>query len=101
MRVVYDGYVDGPGSERFLDLAGAVPDAAWVSARGYWDRVDSARIQLLATTGEEVRTEVALPNPRATALQDLGFGLPADRRMYQSFDVTTAIRSSAPWYLQP
>lgn len=101
MRVVYDGYVDGPGSERLLDLAGAVPDAAWVSALGYWDRVDSARIQLLATTGEEVRAEAALPNPAATAIQDLGFGLPADRRTYQTFDVTTAIRSSAPWYLQP
>lgn len=101
MRVVYDGYVDGQGSERFLDLAGAVPDAAWVSARGYWDRVDSARIQLLATTGEEVRTEAALPNPGATALPDLGYGLPADRRMYQTFDVTTAIRSNALWYRQP
>lgn len=101
MRVVYDGYVDGQGSERFLDLAGAVPDAAWVSARGDWDRVDSTRIQLLATTGEEVRTEAALPNPGATALQDLGYGLPADRRMYETFDVTTAIRSTALWYLQP
>jgi hypothetical protein len=101
MRVVYDGYVDGQGSERFLDLAGAVPDAAWVSARGDWDRVDSTRIQLLATTGEEVRTEAALPYPGATAIQDLGYGLPADRRMYETFDVTTAIRSTALWYLQP
>lgn len=97
MRVTYDGYTGQVGGPRFLDGA----DAAWVSARGYWDRVDSARIQLLATTGEEVRTEGALPNPGATAIQDLGYGLPADRRMYQSFDLTTAIRSNAPWYLQP
>jgi hypothetical protein len=62
--------------------------------------VDSARIQVLATAAEEVRTEAALPAPEASDPWDLGYGLPADRRIYQSFDVTVAIRASSPWFVQ-
>ncbi|MGE5155729.1 MAG: hypothetical protein ACM3ST_17175 [Bdellovibrio bacteriovorus] len=101
MRVTYDGFVDQVGGARLLDLAGAVTDAAWVSAQGHWGRVDSARIQILATTAEEVRIEVAVPNPSASTAADLGYGLAADRRIYHAFDVTAAIRSSSPWFLPP
>ena len=100
MRVTFDGYDGSGGGTRFLDSSGEVTDAAWVSARGYWDLVDSARIQILATTAEEVRTEVASPIQTAQA-SDLGYGLATDRRIYQPFDVTTAIRASALWYLRP
>jgi hypothetical protein len=62
--------------------------------------VDSARIQILATTAEEVRTEAALPAPEASDPWDLGYRLPADRRIYQAFDVTVAIRASSPWFVQ-
>lgn len=103
LRVIYDGYSDPAGGTRFLDVTGDedVPDAVWVSAQGYWDRVDSARIRILATAAEEVRTAARAPNPDAAATTDLGAGLPADRRVYQTFDVTAAIRSNAPWYLLP
>jgi hypothetical protein len=100
LRVTYDGYRGQVGGPRFLDGAGAVTDAAWVTAQDYWDRVDSARIQILATTAEEVRTEEAVPNPDAAATTDLGYGLPADRRIYGTFEVTAATRSSTPWYVQ-
>ena len=93
MRVTYDGYTEQVGGPRFLDGA----DAAWVTAQGYWDRVDSARIQILATTAEEVRTEAAVPNPDAAGASDLGYGLPADRRIYHAFDVTAAIRAITSW----
>lgn len=99
LRVIYDGDADPVSGTRFLDLAGVTPDAAWVSQQGYWDRVDSARIQILATTAEEVRTEAALPAPEASDPWDLGYGLPADRRIYQAFDVTVAIRASSPWFV--
>jgi hypothetical protein len=59
--------------------------------------VDSARIQVLATTAEEVRTEAAVPNPDAAGASDLGYGLPADRRIYHAFDVTAAIRAITSW----
>jgi hypothetical protein len=101
MRVTYDGFVDQVGGPRLLDLADDVTDAAWISAQGYWGRVDSARIQILATTAEEVRTEASVPNPSAYTAADLGYGLAADRRIYHAFDVTAAIRSSSPWFLPP
>jgi hypothetical protein len=100
LRVTYDGYTGQVGGPRFLDGAGVVTDAAWVTAQDSWDRVDSARVQVLATTAEEVRTEAAVPNPNATGATDLGYGLPGDRRIYESFDVTTAIRAITPWVVQ-
>ncbi|MFY9974928.1 MAG: PilW family protein [Chromatiaceae bacterium] len=100
LRVIYDGDADPVSGTRFLDLDGVTPDAAWVSQQGYWDRVDSARIQILSTAAEEVRTEAALPAPEASDPGDLGYRLPADRRIYQSFDVTVAIRASSPWFVQ-
>jgi hypothetical protein len=100
LRVIYDGDADPGSGTRFLDLPGVTPDAAWVSQRGYWDRVDSARVQVLATTAEEVRTEAAVPAPDASDPTDLGYGLAADRRIYQSFDVTVATRSSSPWFVR-
>lgn len=101
IRVTFDGYTGLSGGQRFLDASEEVTDAAWVSAQGYWDRVDSARIQLLATTAEEVRTEASVPNPNAAEGADLGYGLASDRRIYHAYDVTAAIRSSSPWYLEP
>lgn len=98
LRLTFDGSIGPPGGQRFLDR-GVVTDAAWVSGQGYWDRVDSVRVQLLATTGEEVRAEASSPNPEALVPTDLGSGLPKDRRIYQILDVTTALRASAPWYV--
>jgi hypothetical protein len=100
LRVMYDGYSDPVSGVRFLDLPGVIPDAAWVSQNGYWDRVDSARVQILATATEEVRTATAAPVPEASDPGDLGYGLAPDRRIYKPFEVTVAIRSSSPWFLQ-
>jgi len=95
MRVTYDGE---SGGSRFRDQT-ATPDAAWVQGQGLWDSVDSLRVQLLATWGDGVLIETAQPN-NAGAQADLGFGMSPDRRLYQAFDLTTATRSSAPWYVQ-
>lgn len=110
MRVTFDGsldasaeaaedaHFDGASKRRFEDL-NVVTDAAWVSSKGYWDRVDSARIRLLVTAGEAVRTEPSAPNPDAQDANDLGFGLPADRRLYDSYGVSVSIRASSPWFV--
>lgn len=100
LRVIYDGYSDPASGVRFLDLAGVIPDAAWVSRNGYWREVDSARVQILATATEEVRTTTATPVPEASEPGHLGYGLAPDRRIYKPFEVTVAIRSSSPWFLQ-
>lgn len=96
LRVTFDGSLGSWGGPRFPDGA----DAAWVTAQDHWDRVDSARIQILATTAEEVRTAAAAPNLKVTGTSDLGYGLAADRRIYEPFEATAAIRSNTPWYVQ-
>lgn len=101
LRVTYDGYADPSSGVRFLDLPGVIPDAAWVSQSGNWDRVDSARVQVLATAAESVRTSTAAPAPEALAPGDLGYGLTPDRRIYKPFEVTVAIRSSSLWFVGP
>lgn len=90
MRVSYSGTV---GTTQFRDLgADAVAD---------WSGVDSIRVQLLATWGEQVLIEPARPNNwRDNQGGDLGFGMAEDRRLYQSFDLTVATRASVPWYVQ-
>ncbi len=106
MRVTYDGPIDSADSAitdsatqtRFLDLPDVVPDAAWVTARGYWDRVASARVEILTSSGLEARTEPKAP-AAATVIDDLGYGMGADRRVYGEFAVTVAIRSHAPWFV--
>ena len=110
MRVTYDGTIDASAeraedagldssvNSRFEDLD-AVTDAAWVSSRGYWERVDSARIRLLVTAGESVRTESAAPNPDAVDPNDPGYGLPADRRLYDLYEVTVSNRAGSPWFV--
>ncbi len=108
MRVTFDGPVDPSDAAisdsstqtRFLDLPGVVPDAAWVDARGYWDRVTSARVEILTTSNVEARSEPSAPTTATTA-NDLGYGLAADRRVYGVFAVTVAIRSHAPWFVAP
>lgn len=101
LRVVYDGYAHPASGVRFLDLPGVISDATWVSQSGNWDRVDSARIQVLATAAESVRTSTAAPAPEASVPGDLGYGLRPDRRIYKPFEVTVAIRSSSLWFVGP
>jgi type IV pilus assembly protein PilW len=87
LRVTYDG------------LGGFSEPPATVTA---WDRVSSARIELLVTSGEAVRRESALPSLAAPASpRGLGVGLDPDRRLYETFTATVAIRSRAPWYPSP
>lgn len=114
MRVVYDGVLDAAAelardedfdattTARFSDLA-ANPDAKWVNDFGYWNRVDSAKVQLLATSMETVRSAPALPTAAivgAAAASGIGSGLPADRRIYELFEVTVAARAISPWYVR-
>jgi len=97
MRVTYDGTDNTSGKRRFRELT-ENPDAAWVDARGLWDSVDSLRIQLLTTWDEQVLAEESRPNGwRDNQPGDLGFGMDADRRLYQAFDVTAATRSRTKW----
>jgi len=109
MQATYDGMLDAsveqgsPGfnpasSKRFSDL-NASADAAWVSGRGYWNKVDSVRVELLATSAGEVRSEAAAPAD-AGAPNGIGADLPPDRHLYQVFEVTVATRASSPWYLR-
>ena len=110
MRVTYDGTVD-TGAEmaadadfertvesRFQDVEEET-DAAWVNAKGYWERVDSARIRVLVAAGDSVRTAPAAPNPHAADANDPGFGLPSDRRLYDLYQVTVSVRASSPWFV--
>lgn len=112
MSITYDGAVDTSAEmagnaafdstvkSRFQDLESGT-DASWVTARDYWERVDSARIRLLVTAGDSVRTESAVPNPDAADTNDPGFGLPSDRRLYDVYQVTVAVRASSPWTVGP
>jgi hypothetical protein len=93
LRVTYDGQ---DGATRFSE------PAATVTAGKRWDRVTSARIELLVTSDQEVRMESVLPSLAAPdSLRGLGQGLAADRRLYETFNATVAIRSRAPWYPSP
>jgi len=93
LRVTYDGQ---NGATFFSE------PPATVTAEQRWDRVSSARIELLVTSGEAVRRESALPSLAAPASpRELGVGLDADRRLYEAFNATVAIRSRAPWYPSP
>ncbi len=113
LRVTYDGGLDTgiergrdadfnpTAKKRFSDMTGVVADAKWVSDRGYWDKVDSARVELLVTSADEVRTAAAVsPVHDADEATDLGYGLGADRRIYDIFDVTVATRATSPWYVR-
>jgi hypothetical protein len=99
MRVTYDGT---EGGQRFLDLTES-PDAAWVLGRrggqGAWDAVDTVRVELLVTNGDQVLDKATQP-PLLNALP-VGAGVPDDRRLYTRFEVSVATRSSSPWYVKP
>lgn len=87
MRLTYSGT---HGSTLFYNLdADDVPD---------WGAVNRIRVQLLATHGEQVLRELASPNRGRS--DDLGAGMADDRRFYQAFEVTIAIRSNSPWFVQ-
>jgi hypothetical protein len=90
LRVTYDGQ---DGATRFSE------PPATVTANNHWGRVASARVELLVTSDDEVRRADALPSlaaPNSPRL--LGQDLEADRRLYEAFNATVAIRSLAPWY---
>jgi hypothetical protein len=106
MRVTYDGVLDPSEAlatspeQRFGDITNQVTNASWVSTRGYWPNVQSARIELLATAPDEVRSAAAPPTD-ATSANALGHGLPADRRIYKAFTTTIALRVRSPWVVTP
>jgi type II secretory pathway component PulJ len=90
LRVTYDGQ---DGATRFSE------PPATVTANNHWGRVASARIELLVTSDDEVRRADTLPALAApNSPRDLGQDLKADRRLYEAFNATVAIRSLAPWY---
>jgi Tfp pilus assembly protein PilV len=116
LRVTYDGWRDGsPGQGdtcatkpaathvRLSDYAGtAITDAKWINDGGYWDRVDTVRVQLLATSSDEIPARTQQPYTTSTDPQVLGGGaaqyrLPADRRSYESYGLTIATRAQSPW----
>ncbi len=120
MRVTYEGRLDPSSPEvkdrntqvRFGDLntgtadgedgeaqAAMLPSAAWVQARGLWDQVASVRVEILVTGGTEVRaTDAAAALAASRARTGLGAGISADKRLYEVFDTSIAIRARAPWY---
>jgi len=104
MRITYDGVVPNlvqSQERRFRELAGTVPTtAAWVTQRGYWSYAQSAQIELLATTADEVRAADAPPTGNA-AIDSLGKDLPSDRRLYAAFTTSVALRVRTPWVVAP
>lgn len=106
MRVTYGGDADGDGTLDFFpdDTGNDMPTAAWVTTKGYWPGVYSARVELLVgSSADNVRSRSATPSDSAWPGGDtdrLGTGLPADRRLYERFTVTVALRARTPWYLQ-
>ncbi len=77
MRVTYDGQT---GETRFSE------PASTVTTNNLWDRVHSARVELLVTSDDEVRTKSALPSQAVTnSTRDLGQGMDSDRRLYLDF----------------
>lgn len=102
LRVLYDGRLDrsSTGAPRRFADSYSLPTAATVQSNKLWDRVYSARVQLLVTGGEAVRTSdaspgLAVPSPNAT---ELGKNMDADKRLYEVFSSTIAMRSRTPWY---
>ena len=118
MRVTYDGRVDpasvgrspGAAPQRFGDVytspnvnagevASTLPDAVWVQDNQRWQQVYSARVEFLVTGGDEVRRTAEAPsNAAIRSGSGLGDGMGDDRRLYQTFDTTIAIRSRTPWF---
>ncbi len=93
LRVTFDGQ---DGAARFSE------PASTVTGDKLWDRVHSARIELLVTSDDEVRTKNAPPSQAVrNSTRGLGQGLASDRRLYETFNTTVAIRSRAPWYASP
>ncbi|AUB84362.1 PilW family protein [Candidatus Thiodictyon syntrophicum] len=102
LRVTYDGRLapDAVGNPvRFSDSA-TLQTAAEVTSQNRWDRVYSARVELLVTGGDEVRRSAVLPAPAAAAATatDLGWNMVADKRLYETFSSAIAIRALTPWY---
>lgn len=64
------------------------------SAVANWEQIFSARVQLLVTGGDAVKRSAAAPI--ATNPTGLGSGMVSDRRLYETFETTIAIRSRLP-----
>jgi type II secretory pathway pseudopilin PulG len=109
LRVTYSGDVNGDGALDFVDA-----DAKTVTDANNWPNVYSAQVEILAASHEDVRTtarEAADPtwppndpaNPPAAdavAADTLGAGIGSDRRRFDRFVFTVALRSRTPWYVQ-
>ena len=107
MRVTYEGRLDtsaaSPSRLGALYTASTgqatylLPSATWVQSNNHWDKVSSARVELLVTGGDEVRQTAQLPALAAPdSTSGLGANMLADRRLYETFDATIAIRSRLP-----
>ena len=109
LRVTYDGALNlglqTPTGEttkkvtqqRLRDKAGdALVDADWMTTNNYWDRVDTVRIQLLATSTDEVGTA----KRQYSGGNSLGDGLPDDRRIYEPIGLTVTTRATSDWFLR-
>jgi len=94
LRVTYDGVIyDKDPPTRFSE------PPATVTTNNHWGRVASARIELLVAGDDAVRRADTLPSLAApNSPRGLGHDLKADRRLYEAFNATVAIRSLAPWY---
>lgn len=95
MRVTYNGTFDG---NRFRGLT-----ATTAENQDLWSGVDSLEVRLLTTWEDDVLVEPNNWEDRVAT--KLGFGMNSDdgdrdRRLYQTFELTVATRSSALWYVQ-
>jgi len=105
MRVTYDGFLDAgkeagakaAGKTRFSDLA-TLTNATWVNTKKYWSRVDTLHIELLATSSDEVSVVRQKQYTASTDKTVLGYGLPADRRVYEAYRFTIATRANSSWF---
>jgi type IV pilus assembly protein PilW len=98
LRVTYNGDANGDGAIDFFNA-----DGATVTAAGNWPNVYSAQIELLATSEDDnvAETGAGPSNPSWPGGDDrLGAGLGADKRLYDRFAFTVALRTRAPWYVQ-
>lgn len=115
MRVTYGGDTNDDGTlDFFPGDATTIRTAKRVTDDGSWPNVVSAQVELLLASAAAVRTQGQVPArgtwppndptdppaPEAVAADTLGAGLASDRRRYERFAFTVALRAKAPWYVK-